>query len=127
MDKHKRQNLEKAGFRVGTTADFLDLTPEEVAYLEIRLEISELIRLQRKKRGWTQIELALSMGSSQSRIAKMETGDPSTSLDLMLKALIRLGISKHELGDALATPTPASSTRSSTPHAASVSSGTHGS
>jgi ribosome-binding protein aMBF1 (putative translation factor) len=106
MDKQKRQNLEKNGFRVGTTADFLELTPEEAAYLDIRLDISELIRVQRKKRGLTQIQLAQSMGSSQSRIAKLETGDPSTSLDLMLKALIRLGISKHELGDALTGKLP---------------------
>lgn len=101
MDKQKRQNLEKAGFRVGSTADFLELSPEEEAYLEIRLEISELIRFQRKKRGWTQVQLARALGSSQSRVAKMEIGDPSTSLDLMLKGLLRLGVSKQELGELL--------------------------
>lgn len=70
-------------------------------YLEIRLQISELVRYQRKKRGWTQVQLARALGSSQSRVAKMEVCDPSTSLDLMLKGLLRLGISKQELGELL--------------------------
>ena len=101
MDKQKRQNLEKAGYRVGSASDFLELSVEEQAYLEIRLEISELIRYRRKKRGWTQVQLARALGSSQSRVAKMEVGDPSTSLDLMLKGLLRLGVSKQELGELL--------------------------
>ena len=101
MDKQKRKNLEKKGFRVGSAAEFLDLTPEEEAYIEIRLEISNMIKTRRTKKGWTQEQLARAMGSSQSRIAKMEAGDSSTSLDLMIKALLRLGISKQEIGKLL--------------------------
>lgn len=101
MDKQKKIELEKKGFRIGSTADFLDLTPEEESYIEIRLDVSNLIKSQRKKRGWTQQQLAIAMGSSQSRIAKMEGNDPNTSLDLMIKALLRLGISKQELGKLL--------------------------
>ena len=101
MDKQKRKNLEEKGFRVGSAAEFLDLTPEEEAYIEIRLEISNFIKTRRTKRGWTQEQLARAMGSSQSRIAKMEAGDSSTSLDLMIKALLRLGISKQEIGKLL--------------------------
>ncbi len=101
MDKQKRKKLEEKGFRVGSAADFLDLTPEEEAYIEIRLEVSTLIKTQRNKRGWTQEQLARVMGSSQSRVAKMEAGDLSTSLDLMIKTLLRLGISKQEIGKLL--------------------------
>jgi ribosome-binding protein aMBF1 (putative translation factor) len=101
MDKQKQKDLEEKGFRVGSAADFLDLTPEEESYIEIRLDISTLIKTQRKKRDWTQQQLARAMGSSQSRIAKMETGDAGTSLDLMIKALLRLGISKQEIGKLL--------------------------
>lgn len=101
MDKQKRKKLEEKGFRVGSAADFLDLTPEEEAYIEIRLEVSTLIKTQRNKRGWTQEQLARAMGSSQSRVAKMEAGDLSTSLDLMIKTLLRLGISKQEIGKLL--------------------------
>jgi len=101
MDTQKRKKLEEKGFRLGSAADFLDLTPEEEAYIEIRLEVSTLIKSQRTKRGWTQEQLARAMSSSQSRVAKMEAGDPSTSLDLMIKALLRLGISKQEIGKLL--------------------------
>lgn len=101
MDKQKRKKLEEKGFRVGSAADFLDLTPEEEAYIEIRLEVSNMIKSQRTKRGWTQEQLARAMGSSQSRVAKMEAGDPGTSLDLMIKALLLLGMSKQEIGKLL--------------------------
>lgn len=101
MDKDKRKKLEEKGFRVGSAAQFLDLTPEEEAYIEIRLDISNLVKSQRAKRGWTQEQLARAIGSSQSRIAKIEAGDPGTSLDLMIKALLRLGISKKDIGKLL--------------------------
>ena|SRR5699024_1634601 len=101
MNKQKQKELEKKGFRVGSSADFLDLTPEEESYIEIRLDISNLVKTRRTKRGWTQQQLARAMGSSQSRIAKLEAGDPNTSLDLMIKALLRLGVSKQEIGKLL--------------------------
>lgn len=101
MDKNKRKQLEEKGFRVGSAADFLELTPEEEAYIEIRLDISNLVKTQRAKRGWTQEQLARAIGSSQSRIAKLEGSDPGISLDLMFKALLRLGTSKEQIGKRL--------------------------
>lgn len=101
MEKQKRKKLKERGFRIGSAADFLKLTPEEESYIEIRLEISGLIKSQRKKRGWTQQQLARAIGSSQSRVAKMEAAEPSTSLDLMIRALLRLGISKIQIGNLL--------------------------
>jgi len=101
MDKKKRKQLEDKGFRVGSAADFLELTPEEETYIDIRLDISSLVKAQRAKRGWTQEQLARAIGSSQSRIAKLEGGDPGISLDLMIKALLRLGTSKKQIGKQL--------------------------
>lgn len=98
MDKKKRQQLLDKGFRIGSAADFLELTPEEEAYIEIRLDISNMVKAQRAKRGWTQDQLARAIGSSQSRITKLEGGDPGISMDLMIKALLRLGTSKKQLG-----------------------------
>lgn len=98
MDKKKQKELEEKGFRVGSAADFLELTPEEEAYIEIRLDISNLVKSQRTRRDWTQEQLARAIGSSQSRIAKLEGGDPGISLDLMIKALLRLGTSKKQIG-----------------------------
>lgn len=101
MEKKKRKKLEEKGYRVGSAADFLELTPEEEAYIDIRLDISNLVKAQRSKRGWTQKQLARAIGSSQSRIAKLEGGDPGISLDLMIKALLRLGTSKKQIGKLL--------------------------
>lgn len=101
MEKKKRKKLEEKGYRVGSAADFLELTPEEEAYIDIRLDISNLVKAQRANRGWTQEQLARAIGSSQSRIAKLEGGDPGISLDLMIKALLRLGTSKKQIGKLL--------------------------
>ncbi|PKD44281.1 helix-turn-helix domain-containing protein [Rhodohalobacter barkolensis] len=101
MEKKKQKKLEEKGYRVGSAADFLELTPEEEAYIDIRLDISNLVKTQRAKRGWTQEQLARAIGSSQSRIAKLEGGDPGISLDLMIKALLRLGTSKKQIGKLL--------------------------
>lgn len=101
MDKKKRQQLQEKGFRIGSAAEFLELTPEEEAYIEIRLDISNMVKAQRANRGWTQDQLARAIGSSQSRIAKLEGGDPGISMDLMIKALLRLGTSKKQLGKLL--------------------------
>jgi len=101
MDKKRQQQLEEKGFRVGSAADFLELSPEEVAYIDIRLDISNMVKAQRAKRGWTQEQLARSIGSSQSRIAKLEGGDTGISMDLMIKALLQLGTSKKQIGQLL--------------------------
>ncbi len=101
MNKQKRKKLKGKGFKIGSAAEFLDLTSEEESYIEIRLDISHLIKLQRTKKGLTQQELADAIGSSQSRIAKMESGDPSTSLDLMIKTLLNLNVSKQDIGKLL--------------------------
>lgn len=101
MEKKKREELEEKGFRVGSAADFLKLSPEEEAYIDIRLDISNLVKKQRAKRGWTQEQLARAIGSSQSRIAKLEGGDHGISMDLMIKALLSLGTSKKQIGKLL--------------------------
>ena len=101
MDKKRQQQLEEKGFQVGSAADFLELSPEEEAYIDIRLDISNMVKAQRAKRGLTQEQLARAIGSSQSRIAKLEGGDPGISMDLMIKALLRLGTSKKQIGKLL--------------------------
>ncbi len=101
MDSKKRKRLERAGFAVGSAAEFLGLSPEETALIEMRLALSRTLRERRSAAGLTQVELARLTGSSQSRVAKMEAGDPSVSLDLLIRALLAAGATRREVGQAL--------------------------
>lgn len=98
MDKRKQTKLAKKGWNVGTVADFLDLSKEESDYIEMKLALSEKLRERRARKKLTQAELANAIESSQSRVAKMEAGDPTVSIDLLVKSLLALGVSKKELG-----------------------------
>src|SRR5580704_697830 len=104
MDKRKRQRLEAAGWTVGSTADFLGLSDEEAALVEVKLGLASALRKQRSRRGMTQAELGRLLGSSQSRVAKMEAADPSVSIDLMVRSLLRLGATREDLASYIATP-----------------------
>lgn len=97
MRKTKKDRLEKQGWRVGTVEEFLDLSPEESAYIEMKLRLSENLRERRQRRKLSQIQLAKLIKSSQSRVAKMEGGDPSVSIDLLIRSLLALGASNREL------------------------------
>lgn len=97
MDQAKRKRLEAAGWRVGTAAEFFDLSPADTAYLEIRIRLSNALRQRRSSRNISQTDFAAMVGSSQSRVAKMEGSDPSVTLDLLIKALIATGASLAEL------------------------------
>jgi DNA-binding XRE family transcriptional regulator len=97
MKAAKRKNLEARGWKVGSAADFLELSAEEAAYLELKLKLAAKLKDARTQRQLTQKQLAELIDSSQSRIAKMETGDPSVSLDLLIKALFALGLTSKDL------------------------------
>jgi DNA-binding XRE family transcriptional regulator len=98
MKPSKRKKLEKAGFKVGSVQEFLNLSDEEMALIDLKIQFVELLRSARRNAGVTQQALARLIGSSQSRIAKMEAGDYNISLDLICKALFALKISRREIG-----------------------------
>ncbi|HTE46686.1 MAG TPA: helix-turn-helix domain-containing protein [Gemmatimonadaceae bacterium] len=102
MDAKKRKRLEAAGWAVGNTAAFLKLTPEEAALVEMRVALSRSLRERRLAAGITQTDLAKQLGSSQSRVAKLEGGDPSVSLELLIRALLSVGASRKDVARALA-------------------------
>ena len=91
MDSARRARLEKAGWTVGTTKDFLKLSPEEAAYVELKFNLARAFSKKRKSLGLSQVAVAKKIRSSQSRVAKMEAGDPSVSIDLLVKSLFALG------------------------------------
>lgn len=97
MKKSKQSRLEKAGWKVGSTTQFLNLTPEEESFLDLKVALAESLRKRREKRHLTQADLAKLLRSSQSRVAKMEASDPSVSLDLLFRSLLALGTSPEEL------------------------------
>jgi DNA-binding XRE family transcriptional regulator len=106
MEKHKRRRLEGAGWRVGSTTDFLGLSDEEAALVEVKLGLANAVRKQRSRRRMTQEQLGRLLGSSQSRVAKMEAADPSVSIDLMVRSLLRMGTSRKEVASYIAMPIP---------------------
>ncbi len=91
MDRAKQEALEEAGFRLGDAEDFLDLTDEERALVELRVGVSRAIRQLRGKLHLSQKQLAVKLGSSQSRVAKMEAATRDVSLDMLFRGLFALG------------------------------------
>jgi len=97
----KRKKLEDNGWKVGSAADFLGMSDEEAAYIELKLKLASCLKAARIRRHLTQKEFARRIDSSQSRVAKMETGDRSVSLDLLIKSLLALGVTNEEIGKAI--------------------------
>jgi ribosome-binding protein aMBF1 (putative translation factor) len=97
MHKSKKAQLEKRGWTIGNTREFLALSEDEATLIEIRLSLAEAVRHRRSRRGWSQLQLAKHIESSQSRVAKMEAGDVSCSIDLLVRALLAMGCSRKEL------------------------------
>lgn len=98
MKQSKRKRLEAAGWQAGSAADFVGLNDEEAAYVELRVRLSGALKSRRLSSRLSQKAVAAAIASSQSRVAKMEAADPSVSLDLLIRALIALGVSLAELG-----------------------------
>ena len=104
MRKAKQQALEARGWRVGSAEDFLELAPEESAVVELKLRLSDALRARRTKLRLSQEAVADRLGSSQSRVAKMEAGDASVSMDLLMRALLGLGATPNDVAKAIQTP-----------------------
>jgi hypothetical protein len=103
MHSNKRKRLEAKGWKIGDSKEFLGLSPEEEAYVEIKLRLSESFRAHRLRRKMTQSDAAKLLKSSQSRVAKMEAGDSSVSLDLLVRSILALGVSGKGLIQRLST------------------------
>lgn len=101
MDESKKNRLAAAGWRSGDAADFLELTAEEIEFIELKLALADYLRDLRTRNSWTQSQVARRLGSSQSRVAKMEAADASVSLDLLVKSLLALGASRGEVGSVI--------------------------
>ena len=103
MKAEKRRKLEDAGWRVGNAADFLELTADEAEFVEIKLALARRLRQLREEHNWSQAEFARRVGSSQSRVAKMEAADPTVTVDLLVRSLLAVGTDRRELGRVVAS------------------------
>ena len=99
MDKKKKEQLESRGWSVGSADEFLELTAEESAYIAIKLALSGDLMKRRLEKRLTQVEFAKLLRSSQSRVAKMELGDSSVSLDLLVRSLLALGATAKDIAE----------------------------
>jgi DNA-binding XRE family transcriptional regulator len=103
VENAKRERLERAGWRVGSAQEFLGLSDEEAAFIELKLSLTRTLKARRADQGLTQAEVARRLGSSQSRVAKMEAGDPSVSLDLLVRGLLATGATARDIAAAIAS------------------------
>jgi len=101
VKKSKRDKLKAAGWAVGSVQQFLGLSDTDAALIEMKLSLSRSLRDRRQRRGVSQVELAKRLRSSQSRVAKMEAGDPSVSMDLLVSSLLVVGASAADLAKAI--------------------------
>ena len=97
MEKTKQKRLESAGWKIGTAKDFLELSAEEAAYIELKLQLAKDLQKRRIEKKLTQTAMARIINSSQSRVAKMEAGDPTVSIDLLIRSLLALGAKPKSL------------------------------
>ena len=108
MRDAKKKRLERKGWKVGSVEEFLDLSAEEAAYIELKVKLCQGLRSRRQRQKLTQTQLARMVQSSQSRVAKMEACDPSVSIDLLIRSLIALGASDRDLARLISKRIPAS-------------------
>ena len=101
MDKRKKKTLEGKGYRIGSADEFLGLNKKESEYIELKLALSRALSVRRRKSNLTQVQLAKMIKSSQSRIAKMEKGDPTVTIDLLVKSLLAMGATKESIAKAI--------------------------
>lgn len=87
MKRAQKARFAKAGWKLGTAADVLGSSDAEAALVEAKLQLGDVVRTVRQRRRLSQAGLAKLMGSSQSRVAKVENRDTEVSLDLQLRAI----------------------------------------
>lgn len=98
MKPDRKHRLEAAGFKVGSAEEFLGLTPEENSVVALRLSLAGEVRRRRCLLKCSQAELAKRIGSSQSRVAKIEAAEADVSLDLLFRALLATGAKMRDVG-----------------------------
>jgi hypothetical protein len=98
----KRKKFQAAGFKVGGVREFLGLSDEEMALIDMKVRLVTMLKAARAAKGITQQKLAQLMASSQSRVAKLEGACAEASLDLICRALYAVGVKSRDIGRGIA-------------------------
>jgi len=101
MKANKKAALEKAGWTVGSADEFLELSAEERAFVDVKLALAQALRARRERKKLTQAQVARLLGSSQPRVAMMEAGDSSVTVDLLVRSLFAIGATPKDLAKVL--------------------------
>jgi transcriptional regulator with XRE-family HTH domain len=109
MNERTRKRLEAAGARVTTVKEFLRLSDADMSFIEMKIALAKKLRETRKAANLTQEQVAKRVGSSQSRVAKMEAGDPAVTMDLLVGSLLRLGAKPQVVAETIETAIVAAS------------------
>ena len=97
MKLDKKRRLEADGWKETTVRELLNLSAADAQYIETKLTLSRRLRQSREPRNLTQTRAASLIKTSQSRLARMEAGDPSVSLELLIRGLFALGATWKDL------------------------------
>ena len=108
MKTAKQKKLRAAEWKVGTATEFLKLTDVDAMLVSMKLALARKLRELRQSKKMTQVDLADLIGSSQSRVAKLEAADPSVSMELMVRALATLGATRAQIGRIVSNKVPSS-------------------
>jgi predicted XRE-type DNA-binding protein len=103
MNPTKRQKLQKLGYRVTDTQEYLGLSDQEMVLIDLKISLIQKLRAVRKQKMLSQKQLAELLQSSQPRVAMLERGAPDVSLDLICRALIALGVPRRDIGKAISS------------------------
>lgn len=99
MNTSQRARLEGAGWAIGDVAEFLDLSPDEAKYVELKLALVAGVRRSREKQGLTQSALAKKTGFQPVARGQDGGGDRSVTLDLMMRSLLAIGATTGEIAE----------------------------
>ncbi|MFC1757481.1 helix-turn-helix transcriptional regulator [Planctomycetota bacterium] len=103
MKASKKKKLEAAGWKVGSTAEFLELSDAEEMLVNMKVALAKRVKAMRQEKKITQQRLAKMIGSSQSRVAKLETADRSVSMELLIRSLLSMGATRAQIGTIMGT------------------------
>lgn len=97
MDAKKRKQIAAAGYQVTDSADWLGLTPQEQAIVNMRVNLALEIERVRKASHITQQALAEKIGTRQSGVARMLKNPTTATIDSLIKTLLLLGTSPKRI------------------------------